>query len=845
MANEVTVHVRARDHTDRTFNDIERKVRGSFAARMRSGFGRVGVDSSASFGAGFLNGVSMGRLGGGVATRLAPDMAKAGARMGGLVGAALAGAVLVQASNILAAGLPLLLGGALVAGPIAWLVKGNVQGLKDLEKQEKQVASLKKRIAAADPSNFSTKTGKANARARQAELREELRALEKIVDRTKEQTQAWSKTKTHASGFMDRISKPLQLPFEKSLTEVRKGLDRLEKPMIRILKQIGPTLAPFTKGVMDGFVNFVKELEPKMPTIKAAMKAWAEAAPKIGKAMGEFLAKIMKDPEGTVQALEDLARAMKDVAIGAAEIISTLGKAASAYGRFAGEVDKWEKVIGGGNRYGPLGSLVEGIKKGKTEFQNQFDRFRGWIEPKMENLTGMMSREAKEAVTGVRNWFGKLPGWLREKADEATSALSRRWNEAKNAVSDRARGAYNAVRNWFGKIPGWVSRNAKEATDRLRQRWNEARTVVTERARSLVNRTVDTLRTLPGRVRSAIASLSDRVRSEAEAARANAVNKARDLVNGFVTRMRTLPSRARSAIASAKARIQSVFSGAGDWLRSRGSAVINGLLAGLKAPWQKVKDWVSGIAKWIKDHKGPISLDQQLLVPAGKALMGGLLSGLKFGFGPVGSFVYKAGSKVADIIGRIKDQMAGSGDVGGSPNGRGGLGPRAAAARAFTMARWGIKNIGGYANRNIAGTNQKSMHAFGKAIDIMTYNGGAIAKFFAGPGRKLFGVNNVIWQRRIHNAQGWHPYRGIPHMNHVHVDFFGKGGVIREPVVGVGTRSGRGYVMGENGPETITPGAHGPGRGGGGASITVMAQTNANPHSIASEVAWVLKTSGY
>src|SRR5262249_22655714 len=42
--------------------------------------------------------------------------------------------------------------------------------------------------------------------------------------------------------------------------------------------------------------------------------------------------------------------------------------------------------------------------------------------------------------------------------------------------------------------------------------------------------------------------------------------------------------------------------------------------------------------------------------------------------------------------------------------------------------------------------------------------------------------------------------------------WYGMGGVIREPVIGVG-RSGRLYGFAENGPETITPGIGGSGQG--------------------------------
>ena len=52
------------------------------------------------------------------------------------------------------------------------------------------------------------------------------------------------------------------------------------------------------------------------------------------------------------------------------------------------------------------------------------------------------------------------------------------------------------------------------------------------------------------------------------------------------------------------------------------------------------------------------------------------------------------------------------------------------------------------------------------------------------------------------------------------VNYFGDGGIIREPVYGVG-KSGRRYVIGEKGPEKVTPM-----KGGSGGGNTYILQFN-------------------
>ncbi|EPI46371.1 tape measure domain protein [Gardnerella vaginalis JCP8151A] len=81
-------------------------------------------------------------------------------------------------------------------------------------------------------------------------------------------------------------------------------------------------------------------------------------------------------------------------------------------------------------------------------------------------------------------------------------------------------------------------------------------------------------------------------------------------------------------VTGLKDRILGFFSGAGQWLWNAGRAILDGLLAGLKRAWQSVCNFVSGIGSWIAKHKGPISYDKKLLIPAGNAIMQGFSKGL-------------------------------------------------------------------------------------------------------------------------------------------------------------------------------------------------------------------------
>lgn len=102
-----------------------------------------------------------------------------------------------------------------------------------------------------------------------------------------------------------------------------------------------------------------------------------------------------------------------------------------------------------------------------------------------------------------------------------------------------------------------------------------------------------------------------------------------------------------------------VFAGAGAWLWNAGSAIINGLLNGLRAAFGKVKSFVSGIGDWIVKHKGPLSYDKVMLRPAGQAIMQGFDKSLKAGW-----------KDVQRTVNGMNAQINGGFDVDASKSGR-------------------------------------------------------------------------------------------------------------------------------------------------------------------------------
>lgn len=129
-------------------------------------------------------------------------------------------------------------------------------------------------------------------------------------------------------------------------------------------------------------------------------------------------------------------------------------------------------------------------------------------------------------------------------------------------------------------------------------------------------------------------------------------------INGVKSVITTVMNGLKSVISTVWNTIKSVFNAGVNFIRSvvhvdlsgAGRAIMNSLLAGLKAAWGAVKSFVGGIGSWIKAHKGPISYDRKLLIPAGIAIMTGFNKGLQDQFSTVQKSVSNMAGAVSDAV---------------------------------------------------------------------------------------------------------------------------------------------------------------------------------------------------
>lgn len=129
-------------------------------------------------------------------------------------------------------------------------------------------------------------------------------------------------------------------------------------------------------------------------------------------------------------------------------------------------------------------------------------------------------------------------------------------------------------------------------------------------------------------------------------------------INGVKAVITTVMNGLEAVISTVWNAIKSVFNAGVNFIKSvvhidlsgQGRAIMNSFLGGLESAWGAVKSFVGGIAGWIKKHKGPISYDRKLLIPAGVAIMTGFNKGLQDQFSSVQKGVSSMAGAVSDAV---------------------------------------------------------------------------------------------------------------------------------------------------------------------------------------------------
>lgn len=171
-------------------------------------------------------------------------------------------------------------------------------------------------------------------------------------------------------------------------------------------------------------------------------------------------------------------------------------------------------------------------------------------------------------------------------------------------------------------------------------------TAIISAGNQMVTITQSTMSQMKSSVQNGMSSVASSVR-----------NGGSQMVSAWQSAGQQMVASTQNFVSRANGSLRNV--GAGVNLYSNGSSLMSGLQAGINAGWSRITSSVSGMAQWIKAHKGPVSYDRRLLVDNGQAIMAGLFSGISTGWDKVKGLIAPMAGQISDYVqGGMADSFA-------------------------------------------------------------------------------------------------------------------------------------------------------------------------------------------
>ena len=450
-------------------------------------------------------------------------------------------------------------------------------------------------------------------------------------------SKAWEGIKNAWNGVGEWFSN-LWNGVKETASNLWNGFLETAKPVIEAIKNAWNSITEFFSGLWNGITQFASNvwnsfLEGAQPIVEALMNVW-NSLTEFFSTLWDGIVSIAKTVwEGIVNVVKAVVEVIKNVWNGITEFFTNL---------WNGVVEVSTNVWNGFVEFiTPIIEVIKGLWNGFAEFMSGI--WNGIVEV-ATNVWNTLTSVVETVWNAIQQVITNAIQVIQNVITTYMQIVQNVWNAIWNVFTTIVQTVWTVISTIISTVLNVIAGIIKAVTAVIKGDWSGAweaikgiaetvwngiKTVV----ETVINAIKDIISTVLGAIKDTVTTIWDGIKEfisgAINAIKETVVNVANAMKEGFLGALDLLKSGVSSVIDA----VGGIFDKL--WhidLFGAGKAILEGFLGGLKSAWGAVTEFVGNIANWIATHKGPISYDRRLLIPAGYAIMGGFNRALMSGF---------------------------------------------------------------------------------------------------------------------------------------------------------------------------------------------------------------------